>query len=101
MFFISFYRQNVHLFNKFALSNRNYGLSCLLCYYYNKDKRVWWRIGCNNYFTEAIRRIESIFGDIPNKNTSMQDGYYPKVDIYRPLNDKKHQIYQMLIGILK
>ena len=51
--------------------------------------------------TEAIRRLEDIFGKpLPKKDTPMVDGDHPEEDTSEPLDDKGHQQYQMLIGML-
>jgi hypothetical protein len=67
---------------------------------YKKDKRDRWCIGCKKYLTEAISRIEAIFGNLPKKDTPMVDGDHPELDESSPLNDDEHRQYQMLIGML-
>ena len=68
---------------------------------YKKDRKGRWCVGCKTYLTEAIRRLEDIFGEpLPKKDTPMVDGDHPEEDTSEPLDDKGHQQYQMLIGML-
>ena len=68
---------------------------------YKKDKKGRWCVGCKTYLTEAIRRLEDIFGKpLPKKDTLMIDGDHPEEDKSEPLDDKGHQQYQMLIRML-
>ena len=67
---------------------------------YKQDKKGRWCIGCQRYLTEAVERIENIFGTLPKKNSPMVDGDHPELDTTSPLNDDNHRKYQMLIGML-
>ena len=68
---------------------------------YKKDSKDRWCIGCKTYLTEAVRRIEEMSGEkLPKKDTSMSDGDHPEEDGSELLDDKGHQRYQMLIGML-
>lgn len=67
---------------------------------YKKDGKGRWCIGCKKYLTEAIDRIEAIFGNLPKKDTPMVDGDNPELDTSSPLNDDDHRKYQMLLGML-
>ena len=51
--------------------------------------------------TEYFRRLEDIFGKpLPKKDTPMIDVDHPEEDTSEPLDDKGHQKYHMLIGML-
>ena len=68
---------------------------------YKKDKKNRWCVGCKMYLAEAVRRLEAMFGKpLPKKDTPMVDGDHPEEDTSELLNDKDHQQYQMLIGML-
>lgn len=67
---------------------------------YKKDNKGRWCIGCKKYLTEAIKRVEVIFGELPKKDTPMVDGDHPETDVSAPLSDGQHTQYQMLIGML-
>lgn len=68
---------------------------------YKKNKKGLWCIGCKTYLIEAIRRIEELLGrEMPKKDTPMVDGDHPEEDASATLDDKGHQLYQMLIGML-
>ena len=67
---------------------------------YKQDKHGRWCIGCKKYLTEAIIRIEKMFGELPKKATPMEDGDHPEEDDSEILGDTDHQKYQMLMGIL-
>ena len=68
---------------------------------YRKDKKGRWCIGCKTYLTEAVRRIEDLLGKpLQKKDTPMVDGDHPEEDASETLDDKGHQRYQMLIGML-
>ena len=67
---------------------------------YKKDNKGRWCIGCKKYLTEAITRVEAMFGDLPKKDTPMTDGDHPETDVSAPLSDGQHTQYQMLIGML-
>ena len=68
---------------------------------YKKDKKGRWCVGCKTYLTEAVRRLEELLGKpLPKKDTPMVDGDHPEEDTSEPLDDKGHQQYQMLIGML-
>jgi hypothetical protein len=68
---------------------------------YKKDKKGRWCIGCKTYLTEAIRRLEELFGKpLSKKDTPMVDSDHPEEDASEPLNDEGHRHYQMLIGML-
>ena len=68
---------------------------------YKKDSKGRWCIGCKTYLTEAVRRIEDVLGkQLPKKDTPMTDGDHPEEDVSELLDDKGHQRYQMLIGML-
>ena len=67
---------------------------------YKKDKKGRWAIGCKKYLTEAIARVEKIFGEVPKKASPMEDGDHPEEDDSELLSDADHQKYQMLIGML-
>ena len=50
---------------------------------YKKDKKNIWCVGCKTYLTEAIRRLEDIFGkSLPKKDTPMVDGDHPEEDTF-------------------
>ena len=68
---------------------------------YEKEKRGRWCVGCKTYLTEAISRLEAMFGKpLPKKDTPMVDGDHPEEDASEPLDDDGHRHYQMLIGML-
>lgn len=67
---------------------------------YKRDKKGRWCIGCKKYLTEAIVRVEAIFGDLPKKDMPMPAGDHPEMDVSSPLDDESHRKYQMLIGML-
>ena len=67
---------------------------------YKQDKQGRWCIGCKKYLTEAILRIEKMFGELPKKATPMEDGDHPEEDDSEVLGDSDHQKYQMLMGML-
>ena len=67
---------------------------------YKKDKKGRWCIGCKKYLTEAVSRVEKIFGELPKKVSPMEDGDHPEEDCSALLDDDGHQKYQMLIGML-
>ena len=68
---------------------------------YKKDKKGRWCIGCKTYLTEAVRRLEHLLGKpLPKKDTPMVDGDHPEEDTSELLDDKGHQRYQMVIGML-
>ena len=69
---------------------------------YKKDKKNRWCVGCKTYLAEAVRCLEAMFGKpLPKKDTPMVDGEdHPEEDTSELLNDKDHQQYQMLIGML-
>eukprot|EP00957_Ditylum_brightwellii_P089659 6828073-Ditylum_brightwellii.AAC.1 len=67
---------------------------------YKRDKKGRWCIGCKKYLDEAIGYIEIIFGNFQKKDTPMVDGDHPELDESSPLDDKGHQMFQMLIGTL-
>ena len=51
--------------------------------------------------SDAIRRLEHLLGKpLPKKDTPMVDGDHPKEDTSELLDDKGHQHYQMVIGML-
>lgn len=67
---------------------------------YKKDKEGKWTIGCKKYITEAVRRIEAIFGKLTKRDTPLVSDDHPEMDGSALLDDAKHKQYQMLIGIL-
>ena len=68
---------------------------------YKKDSKGRWCVGCKTYLTEAVRRLEALLGKpLPKKDTPMVDGDHPEEDESELLDDKGHQQYQMLIGML-
>ena len=51
--------------------------------YYKKDKKNRLCVGCETYLTEAIRRLEDLFGkSLPKKDTPMVDGDHPEEDTF-------------------
>jgi len=68
---------------------------------YKKDSKNRWCIGCKTYLTEAIHRIEELFGEsLRKKDTPMMDGDHPEKDSSEILGDEGHKKYMMLIGML-
>ena len=68
---------------------------------YKKDSKGRWCIGCKTYLTEAVCRVEDVLGkQLPKKDTPMTDGDHPEENVLELLDDKGHQRYQMLIGML-
>ena len=68
---------------------------------YKRDKKGRWCVGCKTYLTEAVRRIEQLFGKpLPKKDTPMLDGDHPEEDTSELLDDDGHKKYMMLIGML-
>ena len=66
-----------------------------------KDGKGRFCIGCKTYLIEAVRRIEDVLGkQLSKKDTPMTDGDHPEEDESELLDDKGHQRYQMLIGML-
>ena len=48
---------------------------------YKKDKKGRCCIGCQKYLTDAVLRLEELFGKaLPDKYTPMVDGYHPEED---------------------
>ena len=60
---------------------------------YKRDNKGRWCIGCIKYLVEAVKRIESIFGELPKKDTPMPDGDHPELETLSPLNDEDHRKY--------
>ena len=67
---------------------------------YKKDKKGRWCIGCKKYLKEAIKRVEGIYGNLKKERIPSKAGDHPELDTSELLDDKEHQKYQMLIGIL-
>ena len=67
---------------------------------FKRDKKNRWCIGSQKYITEAIKRIETIFGPLKKHDIPMISGDHPELDDTAILSGESHQKYQMLIGIL-
>ena len=68
---------------------------------YKRDKKGRWCVGFKTYLTEAIRRIEHLFGKpLPKKDTPKVDSNHPEEDKSEPLDDDGHQRFMMLIEML-
>ena len=67
---------------------------------YKEDKKGRWCIGCNKYLKEAIKRVESMFGNLKKERVPAVAGDHPELDTSDLLDDTGHQKYQMMIGIL-
>jgi len=75
--------------------------SCYLGNAYKKNNKNRWWIGLKTYLTEAIRRIEEMFGkSFMKKDTPMMDSDHLEEDTSEILADGDHQKYMMLIGML-
>lgn len=67
-----------------------------------EDKGQLWTLGCKTYTSEAIRRIENIFGPLPKNNTPLPERRYgqsQELDVSPLLGEYDHRLYQMLIGM--
>ena len=68
---------------------------------YKKDEKFRWFVGFKTYLTEAVYRLEELFGKaLPNKDTTAVDGNHPEEDTSLLLDDGVHQKYQTFIGIM-
>ena len=71
---------------------------------YSRDSTTGqWQVGCTTYIKEALRRVESIFGDIKRRQTPLPTSrdYHPELDASPILNGKGHTHFQMLMGMLQ
>jgi hypothetical protein len=59
-----------------------------------------WAVGCKKYITEAIKRVEGIFGRLTKTTLPLPAGIHPEEDTSAFLCDDDHRKYQMLIGML-
>jgi hypothetical protein len=57
-------------------------------------------IGCKKYLTEALLRVEGMFGNLNKNSIPMAAGDHPELDTSPLLNDDEHRKYQMLLGML-
>ena len=67
---------------------------------YKMDKKGRWCIGCKKYLSEAIRRVEAIFGTLNRASHPSETGDHPEEDNSKFLGDEEHRQFQMLIGML-
>jgi hypothetical protein len=67
---------------------------------YKRDKKGRWRIGQKKYLTEALSRVEAMFGILRKYSLPMPSGDHPEMDTSTLLNDDEHRKYQMLVGML-
>jgi hypothetical protein len=67
-------------------------------YKFCKDRRL--AVGCKKYLTEALLRVEKMFGTLKKDSIPMAAGDHPELDTSPLLNDDEHRKYQMLLGML-
>ena len=56
-------------------------------------------IGCKTYVSEAINRLERLFGTLSKKKSPMDKGDHPELDDSPLLDSEGIQTYQMLMGM--
>jgi hypothetical protein len=67
---------------------------------YKKDKKGRWYFGCKRYLTEAVTRVESMFGALTKNSTPLPAGDHPEMDDSELCSDDEHRKFQMLMGML-
>lgn len=67
---------------------------------YKYDRKGRLCVGCKTFITEAIKRVEKMFGNLPKHRSPLANGDHPEEDDTPLLNDDDHRKYQMLIGML-
>jgi hypothetical protein len=68
--------------------------------HYKKDKKGRWCFGCKRYLTEAIVRVQSMFGMLSKHSTPLPAGDHPEMDDSPLCSDDGHRKFQMLMGML-
>jgi Reverse transcriptase (RNA-dependent DNA polymerase) len=59
-----------------------------------------WAIGCKKYLSEALSRVEAMFGVLRKYSIPLSAGDHPELDTTDLLGDDEHRKYQMLLGML-
>ena len=66
------------------------------------DTEDMWTYGCQTYATEAVERVERIFGCLPQVSTPIPvTDCHPELDTSSLLGLDDHRNYQMLLGMLQ
>lgn len=72
-------------------------------YYLGNDYKLHggrWAVGCKKFLTEAIARVEKVFGKLKKNSVPLVANDHPKEDTSELLNDDDHRKYKILIGML-
>ena len=78
---------------------RNYYLGNDYTYHDGSDI---WTFGCKTYATEAIAKVERLFGTLAKQSTPLPvDDCHPELDDSALLDLDDHRRYQMLLGMLQ
>ena len=67
---------------------------------YKKDSKGHWNVGCKKYLSEALSKVQEMFGPISKESTPLPSNDHPEEDTSEILNAHKHRRFQMLIGML-